>query len=1084
MRQMLADTGVFSSSTLTSVPHSEKNEDLRKQHAVLQQIKAENEAMRVLRGYDEKGQEYTMREGLVQLSKEELAILEQTIQGEQKKTAALIARTEKRGEGEGEYMKFLKSQEAQLNALTRGIDFNTGAVELNDTGFKGLMGTIKQVAGAYYQTERAVRTVEAADKDALQVRYQIQNINRQLGTLQRMQKADKYDLIQLTEMEVDASERLLPILRQIQQAEEDSTEQKRLMAQAIEVLTMENKGLGKELKEILALQYQTSKQMQTDMERARAAQKSASIGIANLAGIVFGMGNSTASAMASMAMMSTQIMSAGSAAFKSSRDMVTLQAKIYAVQMDAKLANTRLAAMTGSLAKFFALAKLAAPVLAVGAAFYIIGKNAESARKAIEDLNEATQTTTSTLDRMQSTTKIFSDQEGLANALGISNYEMKDLAGNADLTKELLDKVSNHGLNLSGALEQAALESKQLLQYLHAIQTNARILDEGEFAAGFAALRDEMKGFSGFIEFLQFDTDKAEEIDKFYDLLGLSGRRQEFETGTNYLRVFVRDLEQIMRAGRVLSQEELDLVSAFFGDDEEIMAQIYRLNGLVMSGDMARITMEEIARAAEETGGAAAGMATDIENLTQEIYNFSGAREELFFGGQFGNVTGSLYKQVVTQGVGTLYHKNEVIMSNNFHGFFNEREAAAKIIAVLDEYSDRCDSMRTVDRRFTFWMAGYYDDFLGAVALPDDLNDPSLDYKSHKTHAGNAITGYAPMNPRYAHAFVEREDGATGRFNNAVLTGGAQYKVNAGIHDWLGFDANRRAAGTYVGKAQLQFPDSITNANRQKYDAGADYGTIPQEGYLMFCNGYDTTGRYYAAIGTDDSTFGRDDADSPDRNSSSTLRTTAGLPANQSTPTKAVRTHVAGVYSGELLDYGNIDNGAPRDYIYPIKSPSGGNFLVTEIFTSSSTYDPVLAYDGTLNSKGTGDIFTIRLHACAVDTSSARVKLRIGGEGDAMTSSSSGETGFSNAAIEVEIQPVAFDEDGFSSYSQPTLTSVWDDYDIIIDYDAYTYDLYKNGAQVSTGNAISNKSDGTAFDPADMTGGRLTPRTVKKKPYH
>ena len=80
-------------------------------------------------------------------------------------------------------------------------------------------------------------------------------------------------------------------------------------------------------------------------------------------------------------------------------------------------------------------------------------------------------------------------------------------------------------------------------------------------------------------------------------------------------------------------------------------------------------------------------MATDMENLTQELYDFSGAREELFFGGQFGNVTGSLYKQVVQQGVGTLYHKNEVIMSNNFHGFFNEREAADKIIAVLDEWS-------------------------------------------------------------------------------------------------------------------------------------------------------------------------------------------------------------------------------------------------------------------------------------------------------------------------------------------------------------------------------------------------------------
>jgi len=248
-------------------------------------------------------------------------------------------------------------------------------------------------------------------------------------------------------------------------------------------------------------------------------------------------------------------------------------------------------------------------------------------------------------------------------------------------------------------------------------------------------------------------------------------------------------------------------------------------------------------------------------------------------------------------------------------------------------------------------MAGYYDDFLGAVSLPDDLNEPSLTYESHKSHAGNAITGYAPLNPRHAHAFVEREDGATGRFNNAVLTGGAQYKMNAGIHEWLGYDQNRRAAETYVGKAQLQFPDSITNANRQKYNAGADYGTIPVEGYIMFCNGYDTSARYFAAIGSDDATFGRDDADAPDRNSSGTLlNNDAGIPVNASTPSKHIRTHVAGVYSGEVVEGANITNGLPEAYLYPIKSPSGGNFLVTEIYTTSATYDPVLAYDGTLNS--------------------------------------------------------------------------------------------------------------------------------------
>jgi hypothetical protein len=75
-----------------------------------------------------------------------------------------------------------------------------------------------------------------------------------------------------------------------------------------------------------------------------------------------------------------------------------------------------------------------------------------------------------------------------------------------------------------------------------------------------------------------------------------------------------------------------------------------------------------------------------IKNLTDEIYSFSGAREELFFGGKFGNVTGSLYTQVVKQGVGTLYNKSEIIMNTNFHGFFNEQESADKVIAIVTKH--------------------------------------------------------------------------------------------------------------------------------------------------------------------------------------------------------------------------------------------------------------------------------------------------------------------------------------------------------------------------------------------------------------
>ena len=387
--------------------------------------------------------------------------------------------------------------------------------------------------------------------------------------------------------------------------------------------------------------------------------------------------------------------------------------------------------------------------------------------------------------------------------------------------------------------------------------------------------------------------------------------------------------------------------------------------------------------------------------------------------------------------------------------------------------------MRSVDRRLTFWMAGYYDDFMGAVALPDDLNEPAVTYSSTKSHAGNAITGYAPLNPRHTFAWVEREDGATGRFNNFTLTGGAQYKANAGIHEWLSYDKNRRNAGTYDGKAQIQSPDSITNANRQKYKAGADYATVV-EGYLMFCNGYDTSKRYFAATGTNDATFGRDNAGTPDVNSARDLDSDAGIPATASTPTKHIRTHLAGVYSGEVLYHDVISLSNPYKMLYPIHSPSGGNFLVNEIYTTSASYDPVLAYDGTLNSKGDGDIFTIRIHAAAVDTSSARIKLRIGCEGTAMTSTVSGETTYTNAAIEYEITPVAYQE-FTGSYSAPTLTSLWDDYDFIINYTASTYDIYKNGASVSTGNSMSNKASGDAFTAADMYGWAMEAKNCSKK---
>ncbi|MEK9698505.1 MAG: hypothetical protein VW270_22225, partial [Candidatus Poseidoniales archaeon] len=307
--------------------------------------------------------------------------------------------------------------------------------------------------------------------------------------------------------------------------------------------------------------------------------------------------------------------------------------------------------------------------------------------------------------------------------------------------------------------------------------------------------------------------------------------------------------------------------------------------------------------------------------------------------------------------------------------------------------------MRTVNKRFIWWLAGYYDNFMAARVVPDDKNTMTATWQSIKTHHGNAINGYAPLSTRYTYAWCERGYSETTTLtvdadsssvvlqvadassfpNAAYITVGDEstayssktgttllsvggvnsltkthkagetvrlhfvlsqaginpFKHNNGIHEWLTLDFQGRYAGKYEGIAHLQYPDSIVNANRQKYDEGTGaIGTGMSyasgdavEGYIQFCNGYDTTGNYYAATGTNDSTFGRDRiTKNPNYNSGSpnyTLDSGAGEYENANTPSKMIRTFLTGVYGGEVPYENNIQNGSPKAFLHPIESPSG-----------------------------------------------------------------------------------------------------------------------------------------------------------------
>jgi len=151
---------------------------------------------------------------------------------------------------------------------------------------------------------------------------------------------------------------------------------------------------------------------------------------------------------------------------------------------------------------------------------------------------------------------------------------------------------------------------------------------------------------------------------------------------------FAREIGSMIMDGTQFTDDQMILIKAVLENWSAAYDFIESMNQQVITQGAKNLLEEAIIGDREANASLNEAIETttrDLENLTEEMYDFGDAREQLFFGGRYGNVTGSLYKQVVKQGVGVLYNKMDIVMSNNFHGFFNEREAADRIIAVLNE---------------------------------------------------------------------------------------------------------------------------------------------------------------------------------------------------------------------------------------------------------------------------------------------------------------------------------------------------------------------------------------------------------------
>ena len=400
--------------------------------------------------------------------------------------------------------------------------------------------------------------------------------------------------------------------------------------------------------------------------------------------------------------------------------------------------------------------------------------------------------------------------------------------------------------------------------------------------------------------------------------------------------------------------------------------------------------------------------------------------------------------------------------------------------------------VRTVKSKYGAWLAGYYDDFQSSRAIPNDDNSPSATatYDKDKTHFGNPMNGEATLNPRYR--WSNNEMSKSNNFNTALIgtSDETRYLSNTGASDWLTLDTIRNSPNEREGRAQLQYPDGHV-PNEFKFAGSGD------DGYIYFTNGNDTSGRYVVPVGDTDSSFGRVDINN--YTVSNYNSKTAGTASNSAGFVS--RAHLAGVWMGETTEFAHTDGGtveSPRLVFAPVKSNSGQPFLVVQSYHASATSQPnnhtthqgkvpTIAYDGSLNGMGDGDVFSIRLAVRGFTGSTTNegvikplVELRIGFEGGGLSTSgsskiSNGLTGTPKIKWTLDLSSydtLALRHDNDTDISADV--EHWIDLDFVVDYTNTKFKVYQDGTEVTSTNTLGGSySSGYTLVGSDHTPGAM-----------
>ena len=155
--------------------------------------------------------------------------------------------------------------------------------------------------------------------------------------------------------------------------------------------------------------------------------------------------------------------------------------------------------------------------------------------------------------------------------------------------------------------------------------------------------------------------------------------------------------EDLMKSQTVLDIEaiEQNAEDAFAAIPKEFQGAVQEM---AQEADSMEDFLSKLAEFADSTGGDFGrnfgtniqdNIIGPIEAAKQAAFEFSNAREEMFFGLSKGNLTGDMVKQVVNKGVETLINTTEVIMTNNFTGMTTTQAANEITKEVLRQLQSR-----------------------------------------------------------------------------------------------------------------------------------------------------------------------------------------------------------------------------------------------------------------------------------------------------------------------------------------------------------------------------------------------------------